>query len=594
MLNRMVKTMKVNEVFIEKAKSLVYGRPMKIATAIFITVCGTTHWWLRANGSKLNIGYIDPNAYSGLSHNYRAIVAEGGSTYYSSRVMHIFPMAILTSIFDAWGPIIYLGVVSGICVLILFKIIQRVIPSVNLVVALTTSVLLISLPSFAYESSWSYVQITFNAFFLLSIYFSLLGGSNKTELILAGFFAVCAINTHFKAIPLVVTLLAGLLFFAKDNGQLKLFILKYWLIGGIISALIVEILYQFNQPRLTFKLSWWWQIYTTFLIGRSGAGEWKSLLELWRTGQFPWYIIGPSICATYIGFNWRRTYLNRDKSGVVPIRMLAFFGLFGTIMIFVYQEVLRYPVTTTFWYWDSFWVAFASAYISVLGTIQKREGARYILSAAPFALFPIFLYLPNWIAYPGGSTWISTGDHRRYINYFLITVCLYVIASLFAERRRLRHSAYLVLLVAVCFSFQQLPDFGSALRSQKIGDFSLEHSFFEDQFWLIDNWVMLEDGNDKSEIALWSQEDDGRGYLGSISSGLGFIQTRLTLGGSIENDSVQNWRDWKGQINGVMYFYLTSSGDNNSVRAVLEQQGCQFTEPIQSPSGTVSLVKYIC
>lgn len=586
--------MKAYSAGIEKVKSQGFSRPINISIAVFVTVCGTVHWWLRANGSKLNIGYIDPNAYSGLSHNYREIVAEGGSTYYSSRVMHIFPMSAFTSVFNAWGPIIYLGLVSGICVLILLKIIQRVAPSVNPVIALTTSLLLISVPSFAYESSWSYVQITFNAFFLLSIYFSLFGGTNRKELILAGFFATCAINTHFKAIPLVVTLLAGLLFFAKGNGLLRSFVLKNWLFGGILSAVIVEFIYQVNQPHITFKLSWWWQIYTTFLIGRSGAGEWKSLVELWRTGQFPWQIIGPSICATYIGINWRKTFFNSSKSGVQPLRMLAFFGLFGTMMIFVYQEVLRYPVTTTFWYWDSFWVVLASAYISILGVVQKSDGKQYILSAVPFALFPFFLYLPNWIAYPGGSTWLSASDHRRYINYFLVIVSLYVIISLSVERRRLSASAYAVMLVSVLFSFQQLPDFGSALRSQKFGELSIEHEFFQDQFWLIDNWVILEDGNDKSEIALWSQDDDARGYLGSISSGLGFIQTRLTLGGSVENDSVANWRNWKGQIKGVMYFYLTNSGDNNSVRVELEKQGCQYSEPIKSPSGVVSLVRYKC
>jgi hypothetical protein len=226
--------------------------------------------------------------------------------------------------------------------------------------------------------------------------------------------------------------------------------------------------------------------------------------------------------------------------------------------------------------------------------MYKKEGTHYILSAVPFALFPFFLYMPNWIAYPGGSTSISTEDHRRFITYFLITVSFFVVTALIIDRHKIRASAYMVLLAAVLFSFQQLPDFGSALRSQDLGDFSLEHGFYQDQFWLIDNWEILEAGNNKSEIALWSQDDDGRGYLGSISSGLGFIQTRLTLGGSVEKDSIQKWRDWKGQIKGVMYFYLTNRGDNNSVRAELEKQGCRFTEPISSPTGTVSLVRYIC
>jgi hypothetical protein len=138
-----------------------------------------------------------------------------------------------------------------------------------------------------------------------------------------------------------------------------------------------------------------------------------------------------------------------------------------------------------------------------------------------------------------------------------------------------------------------MPHLGTALRWNRVGDFTEVHNLFMDQEWLVKTWSDMEMHDGKSSVAVWSQDDDSRGYLGSMSSALGFIETRLTLG-AFGPDSVSNWRLWKGRMDGILYFYMKDRGDFNSTVTSLAEQGCVTSQILLSPSKEVVMRKMIC
>lgn len=559
---------------------------------VFAFLVGIAHWYLRAKGSQLNMGYIDPNVYSGLAFNYRDIVAEAGSTYYSSRIMHIFPLSIACAIFGAWGTFIYLAIASGVATVLITLILKRSMPAIGKFVALFTALLLISLPSFTYEVSHSYVQITSNVFLLAAVLYALQAGYKSKEIVMSGFFSVLVLNTQLKNLPLIGSLLLVILFVANRNGFSVLTILRNWLIGVVAGSFLIEALFQFVQPKPTLRLSWWEQVNTVFLIGR-GNSEHEGLWSQFQRGAFPWHFFASFICAIMIVICWKKIFGLGNESQYSGIKVLATFGVLGTVVMFVLQEGMHYPVTTTFWYFDTFWIVIACSFISVFYLYFSKQIRGFKATFLFFAALPIATYLPHWIAYPGSSTWLGTDRHRHYINLTLWAVLFAFILAIIVDRKKIRIVALLCASASLYLSTYEMPNLGTALRSNEIGDFSEVHELFADQQWLVKIWSDMELHDGQSSIAVWSQDDDGRGYLGSMSSALGFIETRLTLG-TFEADSVSKWRTWKGQMNGLLYFYMRNRGDFNSTVTSLAEQGCLTNQIILSPSKQVVMRKMIC
>jgi hypothetical protein len=558
----------------------------------FSFLIGCAHWYFRGKGAQLNMGYIDPNVYSGLAFNYRDIVAEAGPTYYASRIMHILPLSLACDLFGAWGTFVYLAFASGVATVLLVLILKRSMPAIGNFVSLFTALLLITVPSFTYEVSHSYVQISSNLYLLAAVLFSLRAGYNSKEIVLSGFFSVLVLNTQIKNLPLIASLLLALLFVANRNGFTIITILKKWLIGVVAGSVLIEVLFQLLQPRPTFRLSWWEQINTVFLIGR-GNSEHDGLWSQFKRGEFPWHILTSLVCVILIIACWKKILRLEKESQYSGIKVLAFFGVIGTVAMFALQEGMHYPITTTFWYFDTFWIVTVCSFIPVFYFYLSRQFRGFKATFLFFAILPIATYLPNWIAYPGASTWLGTYRHQDYIHLGFWTVLVAFICAIIIDRKKIRITALLCLSMSLYLSTFEMPHLGTALRWNRVGDFTEVHNLFMDQEWLVKTWSDMEMHDGKSSVAVWSQDDDSRGYLGSMSSALGFIETRLTLG-AFGPDSVSNWRLWKGRMDGILYFYMKDRGDFNSTVTSLAEQGCVTSQILLSPSKEVVMRKMIC
>ena len=559
---------------------------------ILAFIMGCAHWYLRAKGAHMNMGYIDPNVYSGLAFNYRDIVAEGGATYYSARIAHIFPLSIACLFFGAWGVFVYLASATGLATALIVLIIKRTMPGVGKFVSLSSALLLVSVPSFTYEVSHSYVQITSNLYLLAAILFALRAGFKSREILWSGFFSILVLNTQIKNLPIIGSLLLAIIFVSYRNGHSISAVMKKWFVGMFSGAILIEVFFQISQPKLTIRTSWWEQVHTIFIVGRS-PGYYESLWSQFRNGNFPWHILTSAVCVILIAFYRKKVFALEKSIQNSGVKLLSTFAMIGTLIMFMLQEGMKYPVTTTFWYFDTFWIVIVCSFIPVLYLYFIASFRGFRATFLFWAVIPLITYLPKWMAYPGGSTWLGTDRHRQYIHVTLWVVLTLYICAIIIDRKKIRVAALVCASLSLYLSSFEMPDLGTALRWNRVGEFSEVHNLFMDQQWLVKTWSDMELHDGISSVAVWSQDDDHRGYLGSMSSALGFMETRLTLG-DFEPNSVSKWRLWKGRMDGLLYFYMQNRGDFNSTVTSLAEQGCVTSQILLSPSKEVVMRKMIC
>jgi hypothetical protein len=287
--------------------------------------------------------------------------------------------------------------------------------------------------------------------------------------------------------------------------------------------------------------------------------------------------------------------------------VLYIFSILGTLVLFLYQEVLKFPVVTTFWYYGTFNVVLFALLATMTWIYYNDLSVKPQLSTTLFWLLPIITVLPVWIILPGSSLNIGKVLHSHLINGAILLFALALVAVIFFEAKW-RKTLQIFMILSFCLlSISQFGNRTAPFRWRNIGNFQVETKLFSDEKWLLDNWSYVEGRNFRKDVAIW-YENDPNGLLGSVQSSVIFSDTRLTLNNVLTDTSFEGWVNLNGRPKAVIYMFIYHEGDNTegSKESIdyFADQGCKarvttvgrppYRDIEKSPSGQIALLNLFC
>lgn len=560
----------------------------------FVFILGCLTFLVRGGGASGNIGYIDPNVYSGLGINIRGILEADGPNYYSSRIAHVMFLKLFVFFFDSIGPILFLGFTTACTALVCYLITRRTIPNLNKPNAMILAVTMICLPSFYLDSKWTYVNITFHLFIALTIYFIVSQNEIKHNFFFAAFVAVIALNIHLKGALLVFCVFTSAMILRNSETQKKIVLIREIVAGAITGLLFIEALFQIALGRLSTQISWYHQIKLFMQLSGQRSGEWLSIMDMVRSGKTPWTVL---IFIFAILNMLLVAYLQVKRTAIASAPAFNFVAVFsglGSISFFIYQEILKYPILGTFWYFDTFWIIQITTLLSMVSwlAIAKFKSERAMFSI--LAIFSAVYFFPANFLIPGNLSWIEKDLQKMILWLFVIAIAIAIGAVFFRNKKFQTAVPLMVIILVLWSSHKQETSFTSLMRQRSMFNYETEVDFFKDQTWLVNEWIEFDGKNGLVNAPIW-YENDPRGYLGALQSGTGFAQTRLTLATEISGTSLLDWSVNISKLDYVLYFYMSDIGDNNKNQKIITDYGCTFNGVNQlSPSGLVVMRVYKC
>jgi len=539
-------------------------------------------------GARLNSGFIDPNLYSGLGFSYQQISEVVGPTYYSSRVVYLGPLILANWLFGVNGPVIYLHLLRGAYVACTGTLLRLLMPR-QIALRYSTSLLLACLPSILFEASWTDEGGTFSllmALLLLSAYKSL---SNHRVGIIAGALAILALNVHLKGAGLIGTIFIASLIAVRSISSIRA-LLTRWVIGALLGLVLIEGLYQLLNLGLSPGISWAYQLQLLIRLGEVGNSEWVATFAALDNHdlRLPWHYFGIITGGLYLA-----GYLMKQRKHCPhkDVLFLSWIAILGTVATILYQELLRFPVTTTFWYFSTFNVVQVAVVIGLLKISTIRLPDTGPLIAVLFFLIPLLsMTIPQDVSGAIASWSYLLIEQPLVWNGWLVgswaaaAICIYVMERDLARTKSL---ATLVLLCFIVAAFSQYDNPQPLFRTRELGDFSLEQNIFKDQRWLINKWSDLEATETGQNIAFW-YIGDSAGYLGSVHSATMFDRTRLTLSNIIAEDALVRWEETRAELAGVLVL-ATDPKSLDSTNLSLHIFGCSEGSRDISPSKRIQL-----
>jgi len=537
-------------------------RVTSLAKPILVFIVGFVFYLAQSRGAKQNSGFIDPNIYSGLAIRYKGLISELGVDYYSTRVWHLLPLKIAFEWFGYLGPVVHLGVLAGLTSMITYKILDEVLPNQGPVLKFGYSLLAICVPSYFFDSMWTDEGISYIVSILACLYFASNFMKSRRYLFASGFMAAVTVNIHLKGAGLIAVIGLSILL----TGVLNKIDLKHVLLylggGSTAGVIVTELIFQFMNPKGFLPISWYYQVSLFLKLSRGTNGEWLGLWQLIQLGRFPVFVLAPIIGALYLTAVARKFLPLEGKTVPSQIQVYWFFGILGTIMLFIYQEVLKFPVVTTFWYYGTFNIVLASLGVSILWLHYEGDFKGFQISSILFWVLPLATILPVWVILPGSSLHVSQHRHQIVLIGVKLLLGIIVLLSILLATGRTKKIALVMLLLINCLAISQYGNRAVPFRWRAIGDFGIERSLFQDQIWLSDIWSKVNGSNAQNDVAIW-YENDPDGYLGSIQSALIFADTRLTLANTIDNTSISGWEAANGNLAAVIYIFQYGPSYNN-------------------------------
>lgn len=570
-------------------------------------VAGLVIFVLQGRGSRQNYGYIDPNIYSGLALKYQSLVSELGMNYYATRVWHVLPLSFSSVLFGNFGPVIYLMLIAGFSTLIAFKFINQLLPNQSVTLKFGFALMSVSVPSYLFDSNWTDEGISYIFAIFLTLYFASNFDKSMWYAISFGFLAAVTVNTHLKSAVLVAAIFLSTVVVAAINHRRTIHLILLVFLGVCFGSLVTEIVFQMMNPRGFWPLSWYYQVSLFLKLNKGTNGEWISLWQLYRQGAFPYFVLAPLFASSYLILNIKKILPKKNESVPVQLQTLYIFSILGTLVLFLYQEVLRFPVVTTFWYYGTFNVVLFALLATMTWMYYSDLVVKAKVSVSLFWLLPIVTVLPVWVILPGSSFDIGKEAHSLLINGAFILFAL-VLAIIFIREAKWKKTLQILVLLGFCaLSISQFGNRTVPFRWRDVGDFKVETKLFSDEKWLLDNWSEIEGGDFKKDVAIW-YENDPNGLLGSVQSAVIFADTRLTLNNVLTDTSFEEWVNFNGRLKAVIYMFTYQEGDNieGSKETIdyFASRGCTakvttvgrppYRDIKKSPSGDIALLNLYC
>jgi len=573
----------------------------------FAFLLGLATFLLQGRGSRQNYGYIDPNIYSGLAFEYQSLVSELGMNYYATRIWHILPLSLTSKFFGSFGPVVFLMLVAGFSAMLAFKFINQLLPDQNKTLKFGFALMTISVPSYLFDTNWTDEGISYIFTIFLTLFLASKFTQSKWYAISFGYFAVVTINIHLKSAVLVTAIFLSIIVVAAMNRKSTVRLFKHVLIGVCFGSIVTEIVFQTMNPRGLWPLSWYYQISLFLKLNKGTNGEWISLWNLYQQGSFPYFILAPLFASIYLLLNMRKILRKNNELAPIQVQVLYIFSIFGTLVLFLYQEILKFPVVTTFWYYGTFNVVLFALFATMTWMYYHNLTVGPQLSTALFWLLPVITVLPVRSVLPGSFISIDKELHSQLINAMIIMFVLFA-AFVIVREAKLKKAVQFSVVFGFCLlSISQFGDKTVPFRWRDIGDFQLETKLFSDEKWLLDNWSRIEGRNFKKDVAIW-YENDPNGLLGSVQSSVIFADTRLTLNTFLTDTSFTEWSYLNGRPKAVMYLFVYQKGNNvqgsmdsidyfahEGCRVRATSEGRSLSSDIEmSPSGQIGLLNLFC
>ena len=566
-------------------------------------------WLLSRNGPRMNVGYIDPNIYVGLARapEQSDILS---SSYYSSRVVHISVLRLLNALFSSSAPQAYSILVFGGTASLIFLIFSAVetqprSASVNMLGA----VLLAFLPTVWLAASWTYVNGTLWLLLLIVVNCVLRAQTKPSEDLntfyvwVAGLASILAINTHPKSLLLLAAIFGSL---SSLWGAAKT--LRAAAFGLASGYALTEIVYQILEAG---RLESAWNAQVRFALRLAGAqGEWRSLVQQWSSGTFPHHFFAPLIlagtCLVLLKFP--------SREWDIRAAILAKITVFGALALLLHQEVLRDPLSTTFWYYSPYGLVVITG-VSVI--FWHYPGIRFLLISflAPLYLHGVLsLVWPAFAANRGSKLWVV-------VLVLGVGLCRVIFQYMRHWRIHLKsppepgscqswRSIGLAMLALVSASLslwlatEQVPSWAAPPSGAGSDGVSLSRELYVDQGLFLEVWVAESESGQAAKI--WYRPDQ-RGYLGALHASLLFVPTSLTLGAWPEIVSAASVRDLLNQTDSwntsVLFLALLDDRRPETleiqrttllrVRRAFAGLGCTSTE-IDLSGSKVEMLKFEC
>lgn len=583
------------------------ARGLIVNPSSFAFLFGLVTFLLQGRGSRQNYGYVDPNIYSGLAIKYQNLVSELGMNYYATRIWHVFPLSLSLKLFGNFGPVVFLMLIAGSSSLLAFKFINQLLPDQNKTLKFGFALSAISVPSYLFDSNWTDEGISYIFAIFLTLYLASKFIQSKWYVISFGFLASVTVNIHLKSAVLVFAIFLSTLVVASMNRESIFRLFIHVFLGGCFGSLLTEIIFQTMNPHGMWPLSWYYQVSLFLKLNNETYGEWISLWRLYQQGKFPYFILAPLLASVYLLINVEKILRKNSESVPIQLQVLYVFSILGTLVLFLYQEVLKFPVVTTFWYYGTFNVVLFALLAVMTWMYFDNLAARPQLSTVLFWLLPVITVLPVWIIRPGSSLSISKELHSHLIIAIVMLIASLLVFVVIYEAKLKKVVLLLVILGFCMLSVSQFGDRTVPFRWRNIGDFQLETKLFSDEKWLLDNWSRIEGRNFKKDVAIW-YENDPNGLLGSVQSSVIFADSKLTQSTVLTDKSLKEWANSNGRPKAVMYIYIFQKGNNvhgsKETISYFANEGCKATvtsvgrppsSDIEiSPSGEIALLNLFC
>jgi hypothetical protein len=459
-----------------------------------------------------NIGYVDPNMYIGYSLAQEWLMESSGYEYHATR----FPFIYVLKLSSIFGPDLFAIAFRAVLMLLIFLAACGLIKLVELdTKSKLVLILFISMSPIATAASSMTLANGFAAILTLLAISVLFVKSDISywRIYLSGSIATVAVLTNAWIGSLGFLGIAFWILTEKNKKFGKLLNLS---MSILVSAVTLELLWKLKYG-LENSI---WSPHIDLLSGgqtSGGFGEWKSLLELWKTGIFPWTFIS----LTAIGVVFPSLVIIYKRQNLAAKR-LALLILFLTIASLLSHFMGFNPQFASAWY---FFGNFTSYALAVILLYRITEGSSTNLISFVFAMFLVFVLLQP----QGAPLQISTilqGVPLQILTMLAIAPIFFNSPSQKGKLTK-KTSEIFTFIIACTFS---IVFFASALNSFFGNSYNYSGNtrsmeLYKDQLFYMKELQTYT--SQRHKVAVWNSAEDTTGYLGALTSTSAFHLIRL-------------------------------------------------------------------
>jgi hypothetical protein len=538
------------------------------------------------NFGTSNMGYVDPNIYSGAAGNYKTFyeVFAKSNTYMEKysilRVLHLVILNAHQQLFNELSiytiQIMYL-IINFIIMLNFGKLFNIQLSRFSIL----SIYWIFIIPTYILETRWNYVQITGATITLYGLYnfIRYCYFRKRLNLIILGVCISFATNTHLKyTIVLILFLLSALLINAgiQNNDKIKIkLLLRDSASGFVLGQIVIETLFYLMLGRVAQPVLIQTFITPLTLASRRlegvGIGEYRdvtlsSLIDL----KYAYILTVVFIFLFSIIFIINKSFSN-NYDDIEVVKWV--FILTSAILLFIFSSIFLFksPILEASWYYNTIWPMYGLVQFLVLNLIfLKLKGFQKEIIFYAICLFLVYLFfyynLPNRELLFIIIGILFFGLIRTSPYYLLSTLGISILVLQFFQppvggKLKINHEQY-------------------AYREQSSTTRSLE--FSKDQIWFSSLYSDLYI-KQQSIIPIWYKLESG---LGDMQSSIGFCVTDLhdCAGNGIKPD-LKIWMENNGNI--PKKIIILDTMDKSSLRIArseLKNEDFVMTEMFNSPS----------